>query len=150
MENLKFYKIAIVLLLLLNIGTLSFLWMHRPPPPDQRGPFQFLIRATGMDEEQQKAYAQLRDKHRSQVEAFKTQNSALRKQLFGLLAQQGAGDPMVLQLTDSIASIKRQEEILTYEHFRQVRAICRPDQQTRFDAAIGEAIQSMAPPPPGR
>lgn len=150
MENLKFYKIAIALLLVLNIGTLTFMWMHRPLPPDQRGPFQFLVHATGMDEVQQKSYAQLRDAHRAQVESFRAQNSDLRKQLFAQLAQHSSSDPIVLQLTDSIASVKRQEEILTYEHFREVRAICRPDQQSKFDAAIGEAIQSMVPPPPRR
>ncbi len=152
MENLKFHKIAIAVLLLLNIATLTFLWTHRPPPPGSRGPFMFLVKATDMDDAQQAAYRQLRDAHRSKVEAFQKQNSQIRGQLIDLLAQKDENDPAVQQLVDSIGVVKRQEELLMFEHFRRVREICRPDQQVKFDAAIGEAIQSMAPPgrPPRR
>lgn len=148
MENIKFYKIAVAVLLLLNIGTLAFMWMHRPPPPGGRGPFMFLVKATGMDEAQQESYRKLRDAHRSEVEGYHTQNSQLRGKLFELLAQRAENDPEVLQLVDSITSVKRREELLTYHHFHEVRAICRPEQQAKFDAAIGEAIQSMGPPGP--
>jgi Spy/CpxP family protein refolding chaperone len=148
MENLKFYKIAIAVLLLLNVGTLVFLWSHRPPSPEGRGPFQFLVNATGMDETQQTTYRTLRDAHRESMQAFRKQNSQIRGQMFELLKQHPANDPAVTQLLDSLAAVKREEEILTYEHFRQVRSICRPDQQMKFDAAIVEAIQSMGPPGP--
>lgn len=108
----------------------------------------FIVKATGMDETQQASYRQLRDLHRSKVEAFQKQNSQIRGHLFDLLAQKDENDPAVQQLADSIAAVKRQEELLTFEHFRRVREICRPDQQAKFDAAIGEAIQSMGPPVP--
>ena len=151
MENLKFYKIAIALLLLLNIGTLTFMWLHRPPHPGARGPFMFIVKATGMDDAQQETYRQLRDAHRSKLDAYRMQNSKIRGQMFDLLAEYGEDGAQVRQLADSIAAVKREEELLTYEHFRRVREICRPEQQSKFDAAIGEAIQSMAPPhPPGR
>lgn len=150
MENLKFYKIAVGLLLLLNLGTLAFMWMHRPPPPESRGPFMFLVKATGMDEEQQAAYSQLRNVHRAQMDQFRAENSRLRGSLFELLALQAEKAPEIQQMIDSIASNRRMEELTTFEHFRQVRAICRPDQQTKFDAAIGEAVQTLGPHRPGR
>ena len=150
MQNLKFYKISVGLLLALNISTLAFIWTHRPPPPEARGPFMFLVRATEMDESQQDAYRALRDAHRAQVESFQKQTSQMRGQLFQLLAQKTDSDPEVTQLIDSILEVKRQEEQFTYGHFRKVREICRPDQQSKFDAAIGEAIQSMSPPHPPR
>ena len=143
MPNTQFLKIAVALLVLLNLGTLAFIGLHRPGP---RGPFMFIVQATGMDDEQQQVYAKLRDAHRAKVEGYQAQNSALHGRLFDLLAQHEAGDPLVQPLMDSIAAVKRQEEVLTYEHFKQVRNLCRPDQQPKFDAAIGEAIQSMAPP----
>lgn len=147
MEKLKFYKITIAILLLLNVGTLFFLWSHRPPSSEARGPFQFLVKATGMDETQQTAYRSLRDTHRESMQAFRKQNGQIRSQMFELLKEYPANDPTVTQLLDSLASVKREEEILTYEHFRQVRALCRPDQQLKFDAAIGEAVQSFPPGP---
>ncbi len=148
MEKLQLYKIAIALLLALNLGTLAFMWLNRPPHPGQKGPYQFLVKATDMDKTQQAAYTQLRDAHRSKMDAFRAENSQIRSELFNLLAQKDQNAPEVLLLTNSIAAVKRQEELLTFEHFRRVREICRPEQQVKFDAAIGEAIQSMGPPRP--
>lgn len=145
MENLKFYKITIALLLLLNIGTLTFLWTHRPPGGGA-GPFMFLVKATNMDEAQKGAYEQLRTEHRAQMNGFRENNSLLRGKLFELLVTQDAKAPEVQQMIDSIASNRRQEEITTFEHFRKVRGLCRPDQQLKFDAAIGEAVQPLGPP----
>jgi periplasmic protein CpxP/Spy len=148
MDKLKIYKTAVALLLLINISTLAFMWLNRPPAPDARGPFAFIVKATGMDEAQQSSYRQLRDQHRSEMEERKKQNREIREQLFSLLAQHSDNDPEVQQLADSIAATRRKEEMLTYTHFRRVREICRPDQQVKFDAAIGEAIQTLGPPRP--
>jgi protein CpxP len=145
MENLKFYKFVIALLLLLNIGTLAFLWTHRPPGAG-RGPFMFLVKATNMDDVQKGAYEQLRTEHRAQMNSFRANNSLLRGKLFELLATKDANAPEVQQMIDSIVSNGRQEEITTFAHFRKVRGLCRPDQQVKFDAAIGDAVQSLGPP----
>jgi len=150
MGNIKFYKTAVALLLLLNIGTLVFMWAHRPPPPAGAGAFMFLVKATNMDKAQIEAYEQLKTAHRVKMDAFRAQNGQLRGKLFELMSQHGSNDPAVALLMDSIASSRRQEEIVTYDHFREVRAICRPDQQAKFDAAIGEAVQSMGPSEPRR
>ena len=146
MEKLKLYKIAVVLLLLLNIGTLAFLWLNRPPAPEARGPFSFLVKATEMDEKQAVGYRSLRDDHRSKMEDFRKQNGQIRAKLFELLGKNGPNDPEIAPFLDSIATLRRQEEQLTYTHFRQVRELCRPDQQAKFDAVIVEAVQNMRPP----
>jgi protein CpxP len=146
MQTLTFYKIAVLVLLLLNMGTLTFLWVNRPPDPREAGPFQFLVRATEMDEAQQETYHQLRMEHRNALETYRSQNRQLREAMFQLLATREANSAEVQMLADSLGALRTKEELFTYEHFRQVRAICRPDQLQRFDAAIGEAVQSMGPP----
>ncbi|MCC7464691.1 MAG: periplasmic heavy metal sensor [Saprospiraceae bacterium] len=146
MQTLTFYKIAVVTLLLLNVGTLTFLWVNRPPNPREAGPFQFLVRATGMDEAQQEVYDQLRMEHRATLETYRNQNKQVREAMFRLMATKEADAPEVQMLADSLGALRAKEERFTYEHFRQVRALCRPDQLQRFDAAIEEAMQSMGPP----
>ena len=146
MQTLTFYKIAVLTLLLLNVGTLTFLWVNRPPDPREAGQFQFLVRATGMDDAQQAAYQQLRMEHRNALETYRNQNKQVREALFRLMANKDADAPEVQMLADSLGALRAREEHFTYEHFRQVRAICRQDQLERFDAAIGEAVQSMGPP----
>lgn len=146
MGTLKFYKIAVVALLLLNIGTLTFLWLNRPPDPREAGPFRFLVNATDMDEAQQQAYQKLRQEHRTSLETYRSQNRQVREAMFRLLATNEENAREVLLLADSLGALRAKEERFTYAHFRQVRALCRPDQLPRFDAAIGEAVQSMGPP----
>jgi hypothetical protein len=146
METLKFYKIAVVALLLLNAGTLMFLWLNRPPNPQDAGPYQYLVRTTGMDEAQQASYRMLRDEHRTQLFAYRDQTRRLREALFGMLATRESVSPEVQMLADSIGALRVKEEHFTYAHFRQVRALCRPDQLPRFDTAIVEAVQGMGPP----
>ena len=147
MEKLRFYKIAIAVLLLLNVGTLGFLWYHRPPPPGQGGPFQFLVKATEMDAGQKETYSRLRDKHRDKMMEIRRQNGEIRDKLYGLLSADTSKNAEIAFLTDSIATLRREEEQLTFEHFRAVRALCRPDQQAKFDATIGDAIRNFGPPP---
>ena len=109
-----------------------------------------IVKAAGIEDAQQTAYRQLRDAHRAKMDLYRTQNSQIRRQLFDLLAQNDEKVSQVQELTDLIATVKRQEELLAFEHFRRVREICRPGQLARFDAAIGEAVQSMGPPGPPR
>ena len=110
----------------------------------------FLVKETNMDDAQKDAYQQLRTAHHTQMTVFRSQNSLLRGKLFELLATRDANTPEVQQMIDSIASNRKQEEIATFEHFRKVRALCRPEQQAKFDAVIGEAVQSLGPPGPPR
>lgn len=151
MENTRFLKIAVLLLLLLNIGTLTFMWIRRPPPPGGGpGPFNYLVRATGMDDLQREAYARLRDAHHSSMERLHDKATKLRQEMFGLLSANNQNDPAVGQLADSIAAVRKEEELVTFRHFQEVRKLCRPDQQQKFDEAIAGAIESMgAPMQPG-
>ena len=67
---------------------------------------------------------------------------------FDLLTATAPDSARIQQLADSIATVKKEEEMITFEHFRQVRALCRPEQTAKFDDVIFEAWQSMKPRPP--
>lgn len=151
MGNARFLKIAVLSLLLLNIGTLGFMWIMRPQPPGGERPFNYIVRTTGMDRAQRDAYARLRDAHHSSMVQLHDKATQLRQQMFGLLAAKSADDPAISQLADSIAVLWKEEELVTFRHFQDVRKICRPDQQAKFDQAILSAIESMNQPagPPG-
>jgi Spy/CpxP family protein refolding chaperone len=56
----------------------------------------------------------------------------------------------VNELADSIVSIQKQIELVTFYHFQKVRAICTAEQQQKFDEVIDEAIRMLGPKPPPR
>lgn len=155
-EKPKFLTALIVALLLLNFGTLAFLWTHGPGQHGpERGPdvFHFIVHELMMTDAQQKQYAEMRDEHHAKIEELHRQSRDLHDKLFFLLQSPAPDSSMVDKVTDSIAANQKQEELITFHHFAQVRAMCTPEQQKKFDEIISEALRMMAPPPappPGR
>ena len=146
MGNTRFLKVVIAVLLLINMGTLTFMWIHRPGP-GSKGPGDFLIRSIGFDVPQQAAFARLRESHQQAMREFRQQNGESKRRFYALLATSPADSTQWQSLADSIAAGQKRMEMTTFRHFQTVRALCRPEQQPRFDAVIGEALHNMLPPP---
>lgn len=154
MENTRFLKITIIVLLLVNIATLIFMLTghkrhegHIPPPPHGRaGAFEFLTQELKLDEAQIKQFDEMRKQHHENVRNVQEKSRDLHHRFFDLLATSDSAG--AVQLADSMAQIQKQIELLTFGHFKQVRDICKPDQQKKFDAVINEALRMMAPKPP--
>ncbi len=156
MENSRFLKIVIVALLLLNLGTLSYLWMGRSgtqngPHPPRQDVFSFLCRELQLDEQQVRKYEELRDEHHQGIEKIQHRGNQLREHFFDLLNVSPVDSNAVKQVADSIAATQKQIELITFYHFQKVRAILKPEQQKRFDEVIQDALRMMAPggPPQG-
>ncbi len=153
MENARFLKISIIILLLINIGTLSYLWMGKQQVPPQGGPhggpdvFTFLCNELKLDDQQVRQYEELRDEHHQSVENIQHHSRQLREQFFDML-HSNTDSSTVKKISDSIAATQEQIELVTFYHFKKVRNILRPDQQKRFDEVIQEATRMMAPGPP--
>jgi protein CpxP len=150
MESNRFLKIVIIVLILLNIGTLAFLWVQKTGihhPPHQGGPFEFLSHELGLSEQQREQYSHLRDEHHHAVEELQEKGREMRHHFFELLKQEN-NSTMVDQLAADIAGNQKQIELITFEHFQKVRSICTPEQQKKFDEVIQEALRMMAPKPP--
>ncbi len=144
MEQTRFLKIAVAALLTLNVGLLAFLLLHRPPEP----PFQLMIRELQLDAAQQVAYKQLREAHHQQILAHQQQNEDLHRMFFEMLTASNPDSARVQMLADSIATVKKEEEMITFQHFRAVRALCQPAQIPKFDAVLFDAWRSMKPRAP--
>jgi len=158
MESARFLKITIVVLLLINISTLVFMWYskqnhpHHMPPPPNGGPgntSEFLIRELNLDENQQKQFFEMRDKHREAVHEIQEKSGPMHHRFFELLKKVPADSVAALQLADSMSMCQKQIELLTFNHFKKVREICNAQQQTKFDGVIQDALRMMAPKPPG-
>jgi protein CpxP len=146
MNTVKFLKIAIALLFLLNIATLSFYWLSAPSvhgrhPGRGGGPGEYLVHELKLDEMQQQKYQHMRDDHFSHMMMLRKKATGYRQRINTQLKATSPDSLMVQHLSDSIGYCQRDLELLTFYHFRELRSICSPKQQQRFDEVIHDAIE---------
>ena len=153
MDNSKFFKIVILILLLINMATLTFIWStsqrqqnFQSRPPDVG---EFLTKKLELNEAQQKQFEELKHAHHEKVEVLRENNKKLHNDFFDLLKQPSVDSTTLRIAADAIMDNQRAIEMVTFYHFKEVRAICTPAQQKKFDEVISEALRMMSPRPPG-
>ncbi len=156
MDNSKFFKIVIIVLLGINMATLAFMWSTNsrhggPPRGSEVG--DFLSDELSFTKEQQSKFELLKRDHQHKVKDLRDKNKEFHDVFYDILSE-NAVDSLVLNNTaDSIIFLQKQIEMVTFYHFQDVRAICNLEQQKKFDEVIKLALQMMSPrqkgPPPG-
>lgn len=144
---------AVVLLLICNIGLVLTLWLK---PPQQGGPHRepprnFVISNLGFSDEQVSKYDVLIEAHQDAMRRLRREAMTYRQTLFNGLKGNNNTAVNADSLAQRIAVNQKEIEVVTYEHFRQVRMLCTADQMPKFDAIIGDVIKRMnghgGPPP---
>lgn len=161
MKKETLLTIAVVSLLLLNIGTLGYLVVNQNmryphfPPPGAGGPARLLIERLQFNEQQQKAFDDLKFSHRSSINKLDEQYNQLLVSYLTLLKQPAIDTVAKHTLEQQMAAIQVQKADITIKHFEAVKQLCNEEQKRRFDEMIPELIQVLAapknqpPPPPG-
>ncbi len=146
----KILVVMIFALILLNLSTLTFMWINRPqrgPGPGGEGPGRYLMEEVGFTTDQREAYHKLMEEHRSITDSTNDSIRVYKKQLFSYLP---SGNLSGAELTaSSIARLQKKLELNTFNHFVKVRALCTTAEQTRkFDNTIEDVLKMMAPAGP--
>lgn len=145
---------AIVLLLLGNLATMVVFWMDRRQnrPPAAGHPSEFLIQQLKLDAQQQKQFQQLVAEHQQAVRSLRQAMKEKKEALYQLL-KSNATDSSATVAATAIGATMQSIDLATYQHFKKLRAICKPDQQQQFDAIILDVVSMMhrqgPPGPPG-
>jgi periplasmic protein CpxP/Spy len=151
MNNVRMLKSVIIVLVLINIGTLTFMWFNNPVRRQSARPQfapGFLVKELELSGSQQKDYLSLRNNHRMMLKQLQERDKALHNRFFDQLFSDVPGSKNVGDLADSIAENRREMEILTYDHFNQVRQMLTPEQQEKFGKIFDEVLRMVLPPPP--
>jgi Spy/CpxP family protein refolding chaperone len=158
MAKSTFTTIVIVALLLLNFGTLAFLWFHNGPPrhdergPRGGGPADFIIRELKLNAEQQEKFKKLRDEHHNRVEDLRDSIRDLRTKLYAQLKEEGAEKAESTGMAKEIGDKEAEIQLVTLRHFRDLRAILTTEQKESFNRIIDEVTRMISgpqgPPPP--
>ncbi len=154
MNDTKGYRIwqwAVLLLVLCNIGLILTLWLKPQPggPPKGGGPKERVISSLKFTDDQVKKYELLIEDHQRSMRKLKEQGAALRRVLFSGLNNSASPVKLADSLVSEIGNNQREIEIVTYNHFSQVRALCTDQQKQQFDKIIVDITRNMNGGPDG-
>jgi periplasmic protein CpxP/Spy len=149
-KNLLF---IIAALLLTNIAVLAyFLWVKQPVN-GRSGPEKPRISITdklrdsiGFNEEQIKQYTQLKDQQWATIRPLFDEMRKAKDSLFKLLSNPNVSDSIINKASDAIAQKQKALDLQTFNHFKKVRALCTPDQQSKYDSMVQRMFRKMGRP----
>lgn len=152
MNKPRLLTLAVVVLLILNIGTLIYLFTSRGRNEQSNRPdavSEFIIERLKLDARQQEQFAMLREKHRNIMQGAHREDRELHDQYFALLKNENPDKQKVDSLIKLMVDQRSIIESANFDHFESLRKICREDQKRLFDATIDEIARRLGPKGPG-
>lgn len=149
-------NILVVALVLINLATLATIWSMRQSTEQVANPrameagerpsqTDFLADELDFTDTQKQALVALRQQHFKQMKAEHDKLRNLRQQLHGGLS----GEDYNIALADSLSAEMGKQfaamELLVAGHFREIRTLCSPQQEQKFDEVVEEVLR-MGPP----
>ncbi|WPV69975.1 hypothetical protein [Chitinophaga sp. LS1] len=158
MSKIKLLSIAVVGLLVLNLGTLAFLFFTRPYPMDEPernfhrdGPKRIIIERLHFDNGQVAQYEMLIAAHRKRIGELDDQIRQAKNYLYSSLAEVSIWqrDSLMVRLGE----LQQQVESTHYEHLVEIKKLCRPEQLPYFKLLSRDFAKlfrpgKIIPPPP--
>lgn len=159
MKKEKLFIIIILVLVLINSATLIMMWMNRPPHPPMHGhgphkkPDKIIIEKLKLDESQQEKFSLLKEEHHSNMVKIDDELKGIRKEYYSMLKDNSKDILKKDSLEYQISLLARKKEGITFDHFLQVKALCKPEQLNDFynlTEELSEIFSRPPMPPPGR
>jgi periplasmic protein CpxP/Spy len=150
MKKTHLLVILVAVLVLLNVGTLGFLLLNRPHGPHppymkvQQGPKARIEERLAFTEEQRKAFHDLIEEHRSQIQAKDEEMMAARNMLYAQLSVGDVGQND--SLLSAIGRIQQEVEQIHFAHFEQIRGLCTAEQLPAYNELTKELAMYFSQP----
>jgi hypothetical protein len=133
MNNTKLLKIAVVLLLILNICTISMIVFHGGK---QGGPKDEIIEKLKFDDKQIVSYELLIEQHKLSVKSNREQIKDTKDKLFALLKGDDYSEKEIL--IGNLEKLNTEIEHLNFNHFVDIKNICELNQIEDFNKLTQE------------
>jgi hypothetical protein len=130
---IKRWPWIVAILILINVGSLVVFWINERHYMGGSQPKEFIARELRFDEGQTEAFEIIVKKHQDQSAEIRLEITAAKKAYY----KAGPTDSLaLLSLTKAYGKL----EILNYEHFQEIRSICKGDQKQTFDQLLQKII----------
>jgi protein CpxP len=148
------WAIAFLLLIAFNIATLATFWLVRekqpmPGPAQREGVVDFLVKELGFDSVQKQKLVRLRDEHQQQMMNVRKDNRAAKDTFFALLQKDTVTDSELEKAAQASTIADQRADVLTFRHFQEIRKLCTPEQQKKFNDVLEQVLRMIGPPQPG-
>ncbi len=137
MARTKLYKIIIAVLILINIGTLAFFLMGRPPHhPPQAGDLARILEIEGPNKQM---IFKLEKDHHVKKRALLEMDRKLHEELFSKIGTSYNVNPIHEKIEVNYTKIEK----MTYAFFHDVSAFCNAEQKIKLKNVIRQAFHQM-------
>lgn len=143
MRSPKFYKIIIVALVVLNLSTLAFYWLTKPPHPPKPGEHKISLKLELKGDAKSKVDA-LEVDHHKKKRALVYRDRELHKKLFNLIGTEKSVD----ELLEEIDKNKEEIESMTFIFFNNISEYCDENQKKELIKSVQERLNRLRPGPP--
>jgi protein CpxP len=140
MKRETFLIVVIVALLLSNILLIGFLVVRPKPMHGPDGPKHKIIEKLNFDADQIGAYEELISVHRKEIENLNNDILEDKKTLYSYLNQDNKASN-VDSLITAISLLQSQVEKTHYNHFKDIRSLCKPNQLKNYEELTTEISQ---------
>lgn len=147
MDKSKLYIIIIIGLLLSNILLIISMTNHKPHRPMHGGPRNEIIMKLNFDENQIQLYDSLIKGHRKSIDKKENSIIELKNLLYSELRSSKI-KPEKDSIINEIAKIQIEIEHIHYNHFDDIKKICKPEQLNNYNELIKEIARLFSKPPP--
>ncbi|NOS93336.1 MAG: hypothetical protein HOP30_15565 [Cyclobacteriaceae bacterium] len=150
MSREKLLTIAVIGLLLINVCTVSFFFFTKPPqqpggpPPFGRmEPKNQIVESLHFDQQQIADYEKLIAPHRQTIRELNDRIHETKSSLYQLLSSENGA--VKDSLISTLGSLQMQIETTHYDHFKDIKALCKPDQLVYFETLSAQLTNFFNP-----
>lgn len=144
MDKIKFLTYSVILLLLLNLGIISFLYLTRPNTnldDNRRKPKDIIIEKLHFNANQIKKYEAIINVYRNNIDSLNNNNRELKSVLYTQLKHPIVNNKIKDSLIKLILVNQNRIEEANFKHFQDIKAICTGSQINDFNFLTEELGQ---------
>lgn len=145
MKSTKFYKVLSIVLLLINIGTLSYFYVTRPEHPPRPGE-PHLAEEIGLEGDAKKKVDALEIAHHKDKRKLMKRDIMLHEKLYQQLGDSAAADILLAEIHQNRIELER----MTYDFFNKAATYCNSEQRKKLKQQISDHLRMIFGHPPKR
>jgi hypothetical protein len=147
MNKQKLLIISVSVLFLLNCGTIGFLFLSKKNKPEsKRMPKEIVIEKLHFDKSQIAEYDKVILLHQQKIRSLDDSIRISKNKLYQLLNENSNVDSGKDNLIMTLANYQKQIELTHFNHFMEIKAICRKDQLADFENLTEELSKIFSHP----
>ncbi|MCU0342027.1 MAG: periplasmic heavy metal sensor [Spirosomaceae bacterium] len=146
MKRETLLTLTVGVLLLLNLGTIGYLFLRDQRPQGGR-PDKLIVEGLKLTPPQVEQFEVLKDEHRTKMFQNDSYQRGYQQELWALLRSDTPDTTQARTLINQWLTLEGNKRVATFDHFRKIRLMCTPEQRVLFDTLILDIGKAMMPMP---